>query len=67
MRGHLVAIRIDEVPEGRYVTGIVAQAKNRKRAWSFMVTPSEYDTIREKVEYHEKARNFVQPVLGETL
>lgn len=56
MLGRLVAVRIDE--EGPYltVTGMVAQEKNRRAAWTFKVTKGTADGIPELVRAQEESR-----------
>lgn len=56
MIGRLVAVRIEERGGNQYVTGLVAQAKNRRAAWSFTLGPDERHKILEKVQEMEAAR-----------
>lgn len=56
MIGRLVAVRIEDVGSSLQVTGLVAQAKNRKAAWSFKVPLSESFQIAGYVEAAEADR-----------
>lgn len=56
MIGKLVAVRIEEVGGEQHVTGLVAQAKNRKAVWSFKLGPTERHLLLAYVKEAEAAR-----------
>jgi len=56
MLGKLVAVRIEDVGTSLQVTGLVAQAKNRKAAWTFKVTKGTAAGIPAKVVELEEDR-----------
>lgn len=56
MIGRLVAVHIQDVDDFLQVTGHVAQAKNRKRAWIFKVKKDAAGEIPDLVEMMEERR-----------
>lgn len=56
MIGRLVAVRVEDVGRSLQVTGLVAQPKNRKAAWSFKVTKGTADEAPAKVVALEEDR-----------
>lgn len=60
MIGKLVAVRVDDVGPTLMVHGYVAQAQNRKRAWSFEVPKGAEAAVPAKVEEMEADRKVKQ-------
>lgn len=57
MIGELVAVRIDDEGSSLRVTGLVAQEKNRREAWSFKVNKGASEQIAGYIAELEEARS----------
>lgn len=59
----IVAVRIDDTPDGPRVSGYVARQKNRRLVWSFYIGDLESQEVKDKVEELETIR--LTPAAGQ--
>ncbi len=61
----IVAVRIDDTPDGPRISGYVARQKNRRLVWSFYIEDLASQEVRDKVEELETARLTPTAAQGE--